>query len=829
MLNNDNVTYIIISSDREIIYRMYENIPSFSKVIILYICNTNLPISKNNFLQLTKVFEIDKIDKLAGALNNILWNEIDTDGIIFLKNNSIESKHNLEKLKSNILKNSIYIENNNICIWNNKEKLKEGYFNDKISINNLFIAFVLYIVNKCSYILYGNFLNLTIDQKIFVNDYLKQLKNKIVSNMKYTILIPSTKNIKLINDVFNEKYDSDELIYFNCSPLTLSKKICDFVKNSTNDNIIILNPNIEILGNLLTKIKEVNYNKYFIINKDDINSTSIIFSKNTFDYSISELVNSFKDYISKISTHYEKKYSLISKNINIIPKEVKVHKKKIENRLYTFIIPFMYNGDRWPLFEACIDNLHTQIKERYDNFRIVIHETNKKRHITDEFIKKYNITYLYNKFDKVFHRGWSLNVGARYITYPENKENILIFMDGDIILTKNWFDSLETVSHLCVGWDILYDLTQDQTQEIISNKQYDVEKYKSSCNYREPNLNGACGGVGIIPKNIFFEIKGFPEFFEGTWGGEDNALMHKLKCFGYSFSKLNGEIYHLYHTHKTIRVQSIKNKWKDVVNWNKKAWVDENNKLGNNWGIGKQISIAMINYLREEKLLSTLKTILKNSHIPLSITLQEQGCEDISDIFKKELESILSNFCSFNVKYTKGNIGTAVPRYNTTMDTLEKQFDYTIIIDSDMQIPYSCFEYMFNEIEKRPTYGAISCWCEPNYNGWIISKNKLMLFKLNSNEFHDTDALGTGCVIVRTELFKNAQFNTDLVIGFIDFLWCMEIRNKTSWKMGILSNLKYKLINNRRGDGSKYSQARNNLNEINKSREYFKKKWQINV
>ena len=73
--------------------------------------------------------------------------------------------------------------------------------------------------------------------------------------------------------------------------------------------------------------------------------------------------------------------------------KTKDHKLK---RKYSIIIPYMYNGDRKPIFDACIKNLYN-LTNHLDNFQITIHEIGPKRHLSNEYIQKYNLHYIYNE------------------------------------------------------------------------------------------------------------------------------------------------------------------------------------------------------------------------------------------------------------------------------------------------------------------------------------------------------------------------------------------------------------------------------------------------
>ena len=202
-------------------------------------------------------------------------------------------------------------------------------------------------------------------------------------------------------------------------------------------------------------------------------------------------------------------------------KQITYHNKKI-----TIIIPFMYNGDRYDLFVASLKSLYKQFKND-NNVDILVHETSPERYITDEFIKKYNLIYHWSKWDDVFHRAWALNMPARYIA----KGDIFVFFDADLLVNKEWKEELLTCDpkSIYIGWGTINNMTEKSTLRYIKTGRIDGDYQR----IRKPDPAGAAGGINIFPRDIFFKVGGWPEHFDGTYGGEDNALLFKLIALGY--------------------------------------------------------------------------------------------------------------------------------------------------------------------------------------------------------------------------------------------------------------------------------------------------------
>lgn len=831
MIDLNNVTFIVPGNKRELIYETYNCIPGKSNTIIINILESST-LSETAFNRRNTIFIECSSDTVLSKINEVLKTKITTEYVIILQPNAQNiTKYYIEKLLRNLLEKSIIVDQNNIGFHNLNSSCN---LDDVISEKNSYLLtmsmFVLKLKLNFNFNNYGYFIGLTDKEKNELQKMSQTLKKKN-EKKNLTIILPKT-DITLINQIKQEKDENDELIYFNTGKSSLILKILEKIKTSSNDNVLIINPETQKIKKLIENSKKLmleNNSVLFMNVSSDVKidpkntsilSTKAIFEKfklvkefgfNLFLQEFQKMPNKFFNY----SPIKEKKYLPTTK----IPQNL------VNNKEIFIIIPFMHNGDRWSLFEMTIKKLKAVIDQN-KNIKILIHETSKNRYITQEFIDTYDLLYMFTPWNEVFHRGWSFNVAVKYLPIVDKNNTILVFMDGDILITKNWLENLKFVNSPVVGWSRLFDITKASTNKIISKSLMDETEYKYE-KTRFPDLNGASGGISVIPANIFFDLKGFPEDFRGSWGGEDNALFHKFKCFGHNFTIMEGDVYHLYHEHSTIKVQSIRDKWKEIMKWTYIEWEKKIKEIENNWGVGKEITIAMINFMREKKLLNCLNSILDTHDIPLNIILQLQNYDKIPEQLKIEIEDVLKKFKSYKLIKNDGNLGVGTPRYNTTNEALKKGTEYTLILDSDMILKQNTIKRLFIEMEKRNTYGAISCWCEPFYSVWEIS-NKSLISRRPQIGFNETDVLGTGCVLIRTEVFKNAKFNKNLFIGYIDFLWCMDVKTNR-WNLGIVADPNFKILNDKSSDTTEYRSNRHNIKEIERSRKYFLDKWGIRV
>ena len=344
--------------------------------------------------------------------------------------------------------------------------------------------------------------------------------------MKVSILLPNKHKKHVESHLKEIKNNGDEIIIFNSNTHQITTILNRMIDRVTGEYIILVDPQCKNLD--LKKIKETIPFVYY-----DEKVGAIGFKKSDF-IKVNKNVINHRSYQKAIINN-------INENL-ILSKSM----KKYPHKLTSIIIPFMYNGDRFNLFEACIYNLHKFIKYD-DTIELVIHETGTERHLDEEWIKKYNIKYEYTKWDDVFHRGWSLNYAAKNIA----KGDMFVFMDADLIIDKQWLKSIKKCNTVAIGWSEMINLNQKGTNKFLNQKIINIVEKPDIERVRKPNIYAAAGGINIYPKEIFYEIKGWCEDYFGTYGGEDNSTFLKLQKFGYQTTYIQSKVFHLYHSHNT--------------------------------------------------------------------------------------------------------------------------------------------------------------------------------------------------------------------------------------------------------------------------------------
>lgn len=544
------------------------------------------------------------------------------------------------------------------------------------------------------------------------------------------------------------------------------------------------------------------------------------------------------------------------------------------------VIPYMHTDERFKLLMACISS----IPSGYE--RCVV-ELGKERKLE---LPEKDFKYIFINYNGVMHRGYALNVGAKHLATGKK----VILLDADIVLSPDFDEKIKEIDYPAVAWSKMFYLNEDSTENFVNEMlEGDIEesfyKYIKSENcdiVKTPRIDGPAGGITIIPRDIFMELKGVPEDFEGTWGGPDNTLMAKLNVYGYQFKTINHHCMHLWHTKNTPRVKEIATRARAMLRWSHAEWKSYLGILGNSWGhIKKQkpsifagnemsikfmmrdieknemsgrtlptdevidnlmkmwpdgfnretlmrvfktketiISLGMLSLLRTNKLLMMLDHWDKHRYIPSNIALRVQGSEKLSHLNGQKIQQKLELFFDNHyVTFTEGNKGTGVPRHEMVHKALDFDTKYIMTTDDDMFFPPGSVEAMISLLEDNPKLGAIDMWVWPNLNAWF-ARQDVMEYQQPKPPITYVDGMGSASMIVRREVFETCDYDNNYYVGWADIDFCMQMR-EAGWKMAILALPEYKALNWQSGGGKEYNDHRHNAQHTGNSGSRFHQKW----
>jgi len=493
---------------------------------------------------------------------------------------------------------------------------------------------------------------------------------------------------------------------------------------------------------------------------------------------------------------------------------------------YSIIIPYQHSQERLSIFNACLDNLNTILDEKVE---ICIHEAGKERSLW--LGSRYK--YLFTPFLGIFHRAWVINRGVRKLA----SGSMLVLMDGDLIVDRDWASELLRCNEVYAGYSSMNYLSKEATDKYLESGYIDKEGTER---VRVPSIGGAAGGITIIPKHLFFTVKGIPEDFAGSWGGEDNAFLSKLRSLGYisRIKKLKSKAYHLWHKPTTVRDCLIQHKASSMIRWSKSNWIKYLNKMEDNWGSSDAISynrskppisIAMLSWLRLNYLKESLLNLPSAYSGPLCLCLRVQGSENLSEEDKRLIIDLSNKFYKSNVYFTKYNQGTGAPRRELVKRSL-RLFDspYMLLADDDVLFKPGSLNFLVNILEGVDTLGAVSSTFEGQKYLKTLGKDYVVRIPLNIPEqFVKTSFVGSASTLFRREVFKTCEIDKNYKVGLWDYDLCMQMEG-SGWKAITLTSGNLS-IRNLGGGSVEYKADRYNRKTIKESHQLFESKWKLDI
>lgn len=250
--------------------------------------------------------------------------------------------------------------------------------------------------------------------------------------------------------------------------------------------------------------------------------------------------------------------------------------------MISFVVPYQHNNERFNLLQITLLNI-----PKDPNIEICLVElgTDYLKGLLTRLESGYkglmsrsNFQYTQIPYEGVFHRALAMNVGAK-----KAKGDIICLLEGDIIFKSFILDDIRKISNPIHCCDSIYFMNKIETQNFINTNNLPTGKRMDAVKLGSPN--GLAGGLVAIKKDLFMDIKGIPEMFKGTWGGDDNALWLKLLQFGFPYVGIYGQIFHLYHSHKTKCFPNLHSEvLEKIKTWTREDWENYNKEIGDNWG-----------------------------------------------------------------------------------------------------------------------------------------------------------------------------------------------------------------------------------------------------
>ena len=219
--------------------------------------------------------------------------------------------------------------------------------------------------------------------------------------------------------------------------------------------------------------------------------------------------------------------------------------EKISEKQVSFVIPIRLDS---PERERNLDLLLDLLSER-DNTEIIVLEADTESKYS--FKNPYNnLRYIFiEDHDVVFHRTKYLN---RLLN--ETQTEIVGIWDSDVILPESQI--IAAIEQIRNGESVMsfpydghfYMLPPTWSNAFKNKRSYSFLlacAYSGNCSL----VHHSVGGAFFVRKTCYMQAGGENENFYG-WGLEDLERYRRMKMRGYSISRTNGPLYHLYHPRK---------------------------------------------------------------------------------------------------------------------------------------------------------------------------------------------------------------------------------------------------------------------------------------
>lgn len=206
--------------------------------------------------------------------------------------------------------------------------------------------------------------------------------------------------------------------------------------------------------------------------------------------------------------------------------------------------------------------------------------------------------------------------------------------------------------------------------------------------------------------------------------------------------------------------------------------------LGTTKGMNKeaQITVSILSWLLEDRLIKTLIQIPRTTELPLNLCLHVQGEEQISREKRKEIYEAASGFAHQDIYFTPRNNGVAGPRASLLKRSAITP--YIFITDNDMDFKEGSIDTLYNFLSnpKNNKYGAVNLVDDTlRWHRRVDIEHKRVTYfpvSLEESKVVDIDLCGACSTLLRSEIAKVPNIiDTNYYLGTWDIDLCMNIKN----------------------------------------------------
>ena len=238
-----------------------------------------------------------------------------------------------------------------------------------------------------------------------------------------------------------------------------------------------------------------------------------------------------------------------------------------------------------------------------------------------------------------------------------------------------------------------------------------------------------------------------------------------------------------------------------------------------------KITVAIVSWLCEERLIKTLQGIPKITSLPLNLCLHVQGDEKITAELKRRIVEAAEGFVEKDIYFSTGNGGIAPPRAINLKRAAKTP--YVFMSDNDMDYAQGTLEKELEFLESHPDFGMVDVMHSQLAYHRTLNGTKVICTPVDSvtGDFVEVDLIGGTSQLIRQEvaLIPNI-IDIRYFIGSWDFDFSMNVR-KAGWKIATLTDRNLIALNDRTMRSENYKKSKLNNDIIQVGRKLFESKW----
>jgi GT2 family glycosyltransferase len=237
------------------------------------------------------------------------------------------------------------------------------------------------------------------------------------------------------------------------------------------------------------------------------------------------------------------------------------------------------------------------------------------------------------------------------------------------------------------------------------------------------------------------------------------------------------------------------------------------------------ITVAIVSWLLEERLIKTLQSIPKTTALPLNLCLHVQGEEQISASTKQRIIDAASGFVEKDIYFSSSNAGIAGPRARNLVRAATT--DFIFMSDNDMDYRQGTIDAELEFLQSHTDYGMVDVLNNQVHWHRTVNGTKVTCLPIDSinTPFSDVDLIGGTSQLIRQEVaLIEGIIDTRYCIGSWDFDFSMNVRAK-GWKVATLNDRNLVAVNDKTQRSGKYKATKLKEAVIQKGRRLFESKW----